>query len=82
MKKLIMMCVVSCCVVMSSFADDSLDKQCVPEGQWVSKAGKRIDNQSILKELSQANVVLIGEDHENPEHHRMQLHTIAQLYSN
>lgn len=64
-----------------SFADENIDKQCVPEGQWVNHKGKSQKNSKIIKKLSQAKVVLIGEDHENPEHHRMQLHTIAQLYA-
>jgi len=62
-------------------AEDELDKQCVPEGKWVSKDNRQIENSDIIKTLSNTSVVLIGEDHENPEHHRMQLHTMTQLYA-
>lgn len=60
---------------------EELDKQCVPEGKWVSSQGKTLSNSELIKSFSEKKVVLIGEDHENPEHHRMQLHTIAQVYA-
>ena len=64
------------------FAENpAVDKQCVPEGEWVTFEGKTLDKQSVIKSLSQKKVVLLGEDHDNVEHHRWQLHTIAGIYA-
>ena len=35
----------------------------------------------VLAGFAQQQVVLLGETHDNPEHHRWQLHTIAGLYA-
>ena len=58
-----------------------VDKQCVPEGVWKTSDGKVYDNPQILHSLAKSQVVLLGEDHDNPEHHRWQLFTIAELYA-
>jgi len=58
-----------------------IDKQCVPEGTWKTSRGEVHNNQDIMHSLSKTNVVLLGEDHDNPEHHRWQLHTMAELFS-
>ena len=81
MKKITLGLLLSCSFSLPTLASDEIDKQCVPQGQWVASNGKHWSNSSLIKKLSQSQVVLIGEDHENPEHHRMQLHTIAQVYA-
>ena len=57
---------------------------CVPPAQWVvpQAAGPRVQpaNQ-ILARFAQEQVVLLGETHDNPEHHRWQLSTIAGLHA-
>jgi len=58
-----------------------VDKQCVPLAKWKTSKGIVHDNKDILHSLSKTKVVLLGEDHDNPEHHRWQLHTIAELYA-
>ncbi len=77
--------VLSCCllsVASSIYAEESLiDKQCVPEGEWITSQGKTLDKNSVMNTLSKTKVVLLGEDHDNPEHHRWQLHTIAGIYA-
>lgn len=61
--------------------NEKIDKQCVPEGQWITSKGTRYKNKDILHTLSKSRVVLLGEDHDNPEHHRWQLQVIIQLYA-
>ncbi|MDH3326569.1 MAG: ChaN family lipoprotein [Gammaproteobacteria bacterium] len=62
-------------------ATEDIDKQCVPIGQWKTSKGTSHSNKEILHSLSKTRVVLLGEDHDNPEHHRWQLHTIVELYA-
>jgi uncharacterized iron-regulated protein len=52
----------------------------VPVGAWVYPASneKRDD---VLAALAKHGVVLLGEQHDDAEHHRWQLHTIAALFS-
>jgi uncharacterized iron-regulated protein len=56
----------------------SIDRR-VPVGAWVSPSGneKRDD---VYATLAQRGVVLLGESHDDAEHHRWQLHTIAALF--
>jgi uncharacterized iron-regulated protein len=53
---------------------------CVPVGAWVDPAsgGRRDD---VIATFAKRSVVLLGETHDDAEHHRWQLHTIAALYS-
>ena len=53
---------------------------CVPVGEWVEPASnaRRSDAPAAL---AKRKVVLLGEDHDEAEHHRWQLHTIAALHS-
>lgn len=51
---------------------------CVPTGSWiVPGAAAPVD---LYGGLARRNVVLLGESHANPEHHRWQLQVIAALY--
>lgn len=81
MKKLALCLLLSCSVVVSVHAEDGAVKRCVPIGKWASSSGKQLNTQEVIKSLSKKSVVLIGEDHDNPEHHRMQLYTMAELYA-
>jgi hypothetical protein len=57
---------------------------CVAAGQWAAPADGALAPRPagrILAELALQQVVLLGETHEDPEHHRWQLHTIAALYA-
>jgi uncharacterized iron-regulated protein len=53
---------------------------CVPVGSWVVP-GSRKSRQDALPRLAMHDVVLLGESHDEAEHHRWQLHTIAALFS-
>jgi uncharacterized iron-regulated protein len=56
--------------------------QCVPDATWMEPvSGKTVSQERILKKLAKQKVVLLGEDHDNAEHHRWQLHTIAQIHA-
>ncbi len=56
--------------------------QCVPLGQWLDIASQEtLPVKHALARLSKQQVVLLGEDHDNIQHHRWQLHTLIQLYA-
>ena len=58
------------------------ESQCVPIGTWVdTKTKKQVAVTDILKTVTAKKVILLGEDHDNEEHHRWQLSMIAQAYS-
>jgi uncharacterized iron-regulated protein len=54
-------------------------RACVPAGAWVIP-GSRKKQDDVLKRLARHDVVLLGESHDEEEHHRWQLHTIAALF--
>jgi uncharacterized iron-regulated protein len=57
---------------------------CPTPGAWVavSDSGRSVrGSETVTAELAQRRVVLLGESHDNPEHHRWQLHTIAGLHA-
>jgi uncharacterized iron-regulated protein len=57
-------------------------KQCVAPGTWLRMQDKHVlTNGEVLKYLSQRQAVLLGEHHDNPDHHRWQLQVIAGLYA-
>ena len=53
---------------------------CVPVGAWVY-AGSSEKRDDVLAALANRGVLLLGESHDEVEHHRWQLHTIAALFS-
>jgi len=58
------------------------NKQCVAPGTWMRMQDRRVlTNEEVLKYFSQQQVVLLGEHHDNPDHHRWQLQVIAGLYA-
>jgi uncharacterized iron-regulated protein len=52
---------------------------CVPVGAWVVP-GSRKSRREESQRLARHDVVLLGESHDEAEHHRWQLHTIAALF--
>jgi uncharacterized iron-regulated protein len=57
---------------------------CVNPATWVvptAGAPQLRDPRALLAELAKRPVVLLGEKHDDAEHHRFQLHTIAGLYA-
>ena len=52
----------------------------VPEGTWVYPCSNEKPDDALIA-LAKHGVVLLGESHDQAEHHRWQLHTIAALFS-
>ena len=52
----------------------------VPVGTWVYPCSNEKPNDALIA-LAKHGVVLLGESHDQAEHHRWQLHTIAALFS-
>ena len=59
-------------------------QSCLTPGQWFTPAGERttaIAQPTLLKELAGKRVVLLGEHHDDADHHRWQLQVIAALHA-
>ena len=72
------------CGLMAGTAAGPQPERCVAPGQWGAPADGALAPRPagrMLAELARQQVVLLGETHENPEHHRWQLHTIAALHA-
>lgn len=57
---------------------------CIDVGAWFApdaKAPRRLDSPAAIAAFSRRAVVLLGESHDNAEHHRWQLQTLAGLYA-
>lgn len=52
---------------------------CPAPGEWSGPKGERIAVDRLFQDLSEAEVVLLGESHDRLEHHRWQMHTLAAL---
>lgn len=52
---------------------------CAPPGEWTTPGGGRIAAQEVFSHAARESVVLIGEQHDDVDHHRWQLSTIAGL---
>jgi len=52
---------------------------CAPVGEWSVPGGGRIAGPEILARAAKAQVVLLGESHDNADHHRWELQTVAAL---
>ena len=54
---------------------------CVAEGQWLEPdSGRRPADDDLIGRMAGRSVVLLGEVHDNAEHHRWQLHTLSALH--
>lgn len=52
---------------------------CAPPGEWSVPGGSRVAAPDILARAARAQVVLLGESHDNADHHRWELQTVAAL---
>jgi uncharacterized iron-regulated protein len=52
---------------------------CAPAGEWSIPGGGRIAAPDILARAATAQVILLGESHDNADHHRWELQTLAAL---
>jgi len=60
------------------------EADCVPVAAWVAPraaGAERVDPSALLAAAARANVVLLGESHDNFDHHRWQLQTLAALHA-
>lgn len=48
-------------------------------GKIVNSSGQVVDMSALINTAAQSNYVLLGETHDNPDHHRLQAHIILQL---
>ncbi len=55
---------------------------CVQVGTWLDPAsGEALAPAQLLADMAKRPVVLLGESHDNAEHHRWQLHSLAALHA-
>ena len=54
---------------------------CAPAASWVVPAGKKATSTEIIARAAKQSVVLLGETHDNLEHHRWQLQMLAALHA-
>lgn len=54
---------------------------CPEPGQWLDpQRGERLAMDQVLDALAETDFILLGEQHDRPDHHRWQLHTLAALH--
>jgi uncharacterized iron-regulated protein len=64
----------------ATHALDEAPAPCRPGSDWfVPATGANAKLTEVTRALRQRRVVLLGEHHDNPDHHRWQLHTVAAL---
>ena len=54
---------------------------CAPAGSWSIPGGGKISGADAIARAARNSVVLLGEMHDNPEHHRWQLQVLAALHA-
>jgi uncharacterized iron-regulated protein len=54
---------------------------CVPVGSWITPGGGKMSGTEGIARAAKRSVVLLGEMHDNAEHHRWQLQTLAALHA-
>ena len=70
------MALLALCSVAPAYAQES----CVPQGRYYLPAAQQsVSVAETLRRIADYRVVLLGEHHDNAEHHRWQLHTVAAL---
>lgn len=52
---------------------------CAPAGEWTIPGSGRVPAQEALSRAARESIVLIGESHDKPDHHRWELQTVAAL---
>lgn len=52
---------------------------CVAPSTWVAPGRGRIDEARVLAQMASAQVVLLGENHLDAQHHRWQAHVVREL---
>jgi len=70
-------------VVLASCATSQPKAESCPSiGQWLAPTdGATISHENATQRLANHRIVLLGESHTNPSHHRWQINTIAALHA-
>ena len=55
--------------------------ECAPVAAWTVPGAGKISVTDVIGRAARREVVLLGEAHDNPEHHRWQLQTLAALHA-
>lgn len=64
-----------------SASEQTIQNACVPAASWVIPGKGETTLSSVMASVKDKSVVLLGETHINPEHHRWQLQMLATLYA-
>src|SRR3982751_3933141 len=62
---------------LASAAD--AEPSCAPTSEWTVPGSGRIASTELFARAAKAGVVLLGESHDNADHHRWELQTVAAL---
>ncbi|TWA86435.1 putative iron-regulated protein [Azospirillum brasilense] len=54
---------------------------CVPPGGWADAAARPLNAADLLRRAAASPAVLLGERHDDADHHRWQLHSLAALHA-
>jgi uncharacterized iron-regulated protein len=71
----------------AAFAQTTIDGKakesanCAPVGTWIAPGSGKIPIPEVIARAAKRSVVLLGEMHDNPEHHRWQLQTLSALHA-
>ncbi|HJT50788.1 MAG TPA: ChaN family lipoprotein [Nitrosospira sp.] len=71
-------------VALAQTKADSKEKEstdCAPVGTWITPGAGKVPGPEVIVRAAKRSVVLLGEMHDNPEHHRWQLQTLAALHA-
>ncbi len=73
--------VVMALAIRAHEATSADESSCVAVGAWLDPAtGATLPGDELIASLARQEAVLLGEAHDNVEHHRWQLHTLAALH--
>lgn len=80
--KILFLLIIYMSVSLALAKDSDHGKQCVKDLSWYIPASKKvITPQKMIKKVRKREVVLLGEHHDNDEHHRWQLQAIVSLFN-
>lgn len=65
----------------ASASEQATQDVCVPAASWVIPGKGETTLSSVITSVKDKSVVLLGETHINPEHHRWQLQMLTTLYA-
>jgi len=66
-------------VAVFAAAPARAQSSCAPAGEWTIPGAGRVPAQEALSRAARESIVLIGESHDKPDHHRWELQTVAAL---